>query len=248
MLLILISSNFKNATISLFSCLSRDKRHSAFTLAEVLITLLIIGVIASIVIPGLIQDTQQAEFKTAWKKSFADLSAATKMLMVNNDGTFDGLTSSAVQTINLYSNELKYTKKCYNPDVLGNCWHNSGTWYFLNGTPLQSSGSGSNIINTDYAGLILANGQLLTVPYGWSSKNCSIHGFTGDGTCTTLMIDVNGFKKPNILGKDIFYMEAKKTGLVPAGATPDVPMDQWCDSVGTIGLPGLGCSAKYLKE
>ena len=38
-----------------------------FTLAEVLITLLIIGVVASLTIPAIINNTQEAENKTVWK-------------------------------------------------------------------------------------------------------------------------------------------------------------------------------------
>jgi len=56
---------------------------AGFTLAEVLITLLIIGIIASIVIPALIADTQEQELKTAWKKAFAEISAAAKIQKAN---------------------------------------------------------------------------------------------------------------------------------------------------------------------
>ena len=41
---------------------------SAFTLAEVLVTLAIVGIIASITIPALLNNIQEKELKTAWKK------------------------------------------------------------------------------------------------------------------------------------------------------------------------------------
>ena len=44
-------------------------RKSGFTLAEVLVTLMIIGVIAAMTIPSLMQNTQQQEFKAAYKKA-----------------------------------------------------------------------------------------------------------------------------------------------------------------------------------
>jgi prepilin-type N-terminal cleavage/methylation domain-containing protein len=65
-----------------------------FTLAEVLITLLIIGIIASIVIPGLIQDSQQAELKTAWKKAYAELAQTFTRMGFDNGGTLKGICSS----------------------------------------------------------------------------------------------------------------------------------------------------------
>lgn len=49
---------------------------NAFTLAEVLITLGIIGVVAAISIPVLMKNTQNAELKTAFKKSYANLMQA----------------------------------------------------------------------------------------------------------------------------------------------------------------------------
>ncbi len=41
-----------------------------FTLAEVLITLGIIGIIAAMTIPTLLQNTDEAQLKTAWKKAY----------------------------------------------------------------------------------------------------------------------------------------------------------------------------------
>ncbi len=43
-----------------------------FTLSEILITLGIIGVIAAVTIPSLVQGIQDAQFKAAWKKPLAD--------------------------------------------------------------------------------------------------------------------------------------------------------------------------------
>lgn len=51
-------------------------KKSGFTLAEVLVTLMIIGVIASMTIPSLMQSTAKQEFKTAYKKAISSLSQA----------------------------------------------------------------------------------------------------------------------------------------------------------------------------
>ena len=48
-------------------CLKNEK---AFTLAEVLITLGIIGIVAEMTIPILMQNVQDAQFKAAMKKTF----------------------------------------------------------------------------------------------------------------------------------------------------------------------------------
>ena len=56
-----------------------------FTLAEVLITLGIIGVVAAMTMPTLINSTQGAQYKTAFKKALTVLSQAVVMNIALND-------------------------------------------------------------------------------------------------------------------------------------------------------------------
>ena len=48
------------------------KRDAAtgFTLAEILIVLMVIGIIATMTIPGLMKGVQEAQYKTAYKKAY----------------------------------------------------------------------------------------------------------------------------------------------------------------------------------
>jgi prepilin-type N-terminal cleavage/methylation domain-containing protein len=52
------------------------KKRFGFTLAEVLITLGIIGVVAAMTIPTLMTNTTASQFKTAYKKSLSNLKQA----------------------------------------------------------------------------------------------------------------------------------------------------------------------------
>jgi len=174
-----------------------------FTLAEVLITLLIIGVISSIVIPALISNTQDAELKTAWKKSFSDISHATKLLIMDNGGTMKGLCSTDGDQVCFRDKYLQYLnsiKSCTPAAIAGNCWHNDNTI-------LQ----GSYVINGDDAGTILNNGTLLT--FDWNSTSC-----TGTN-CGTITVDVNGFKGPNKQDKDIFVTHIMSNIAKPDNVT-----------------------------
>ena len=54
-------------------------KKSGFTLAEVLVTLMIIGVIASMTIPSLMQNTAQQEFKAAYKKAISTINQAVTL-------------------------------------------------------------------------------------------------------------------------------------------------------------------------
>ena len=56
-------------------------KKKGFTLAEVLITLAIIGVVAAIAIPSVISNTQQQEFKTGLRKAVSVLNSAITMNM-----------------------------------------------------------------------------------------------------------------------------------------------------------------------
>ncbi len=60
-------------------------KRQAFTLAEVLITLGIIGVVAAMTIPTLISNTNGAQFKSAYKKALSTLNQATIMNIALDD-------------------------------------------------------------------------------------------------------------------------------------------------------------------
>ena len=61
-----------------------------FTLAEVLITLAIIGVVAAISIPSVISNTQQQEFKTGLRKAVSVLNSAITMNMaIDGESPYD---------------------------------------------------------------------------------------------------------------------------------------------------------------
>ena len=62
-----------------------EKRKAAFTLAEVLITLGIIGVVAAMTMPALIAKFQQKAFETGFKKQYAVLNNAIDFLILDQD-------------------------------------------------------------------------------------------------------------------------------------------------------------------
>jgi len=163
----------------------RIKNKRAFTLAEVLITLLIIGVIASIVIPGLIADTQQAEYKTAWKKAFGVASQAYKRAIAEN-GSF-GPYGSNTGKLDALKNYMSIVKNC-SGSTFGNCWATNGV------TRQDGSYPGGGCVG-----------------YSQSNQNVSNAFITSDGmywlqysNMDCVAVDTNGIKGPNKFGKDVF--------------------------------------------
>ncbi|MDD3150879.1 MAG: prepilin-type N-terminal cleavage/methylation domain-containing protein [Candidatus Gastranaerophilales bacterium] len=240
----------KQASVMPFNASNQEKQ-KAFTLAETLIVIAIIGIIASIVTPMLFGTTSEAELKAAWKKSYSDLSQATMMIIADNGGTllgaFPGDNAGTEDLKNAYASKLNIIKDCSGTTgyggtesgaSTGGCWHaGANSWYYLNGT-------GKN--NVGEPGLIINNGSLMLFYIGSSNCSSSVGTYT---RCGFIVVDVNGFKKPNTVGKDIFYANITTNALIPEGAKGwQDPSTTCIESSTATDNYGRGCSAKYLYE
>lgn len=208
-------------------------KQRGFTLAEVLITLLIIGVVASIVIPALINDTRDQEYKTAWKKYYAELSHATRLLAINNGGTIKGLLSD-VNIVNTFKPNFNVIKTC---DGTTECWHDPNKWFEMDNDP---KGYGAD------RAMILNSGVLIS--FNDVDTNCNLTTYgtpQGKSTCGYIAVDINGFKKPNMIGRDIYILHIQENGSTPpAGSIGDI----WYYGINNcISSSGYACSASYLK-
>lgn len=209
-------------------------KNKAFTLTEVLITLGIIGVIAAITIPALLNNIQNSQNITALKKFYSDISNATATIKEQNGGTMK-------QTAELnatYANVMKPIKICTSGTSQGNCWHiNAVSWYTLNG---NVTGAGATINQ----GFILNNGMLVNIPEQIHFPNCNGSnaslGVANNDGCGWIIVDVNGFNKPNTIGKDIFYFQLLEDRIEPMGGMNSTIWALNCSSA------GFGCAAQYL--
>lgn len=179
--------------------MDRKSRGSAFTLAEVLITLGIIGVVAAITIPILINTTNDTEYKTAYKKAFSDASNVWQQMRVNNEIESCGVCDNDCTGKNLvaFRSYFQTTKTCGTAfdgtdSVLG-CWDVTGESSNevasggSNPFPRKTDGSAAIgfVDNSGRDWIMIAGGALCRVP---------------------IMVDTNGFKSPNRIGKDRFFI------------------------------------------
>lgn len=225
--------------------------HLAFTLAEVLLVIGIIGVVAVLTIPTLMKKTNDLEYRTAWKKAYATISQATLRIQNDNNGTLENIYTDAGDSgsnsrivLAKYAEYLAFSNTCGYNNVLGNCWTAD------NMTNLKGEDVGQG---DQEGGAVLKDGTTLNF-HGFSAA-CN-NNWGNNQTfnwCGVIAVDVNGFKKPNKVGKDIFNLYVVKDGLKPFGASGDQTEDdvvQTCpdDGVtfGTYNYPGYGCAAKYL--
>jgi len=88
--------------------------YNGFTLAEVLITLGIIGIVAAMTIPTLINQTKHAEYVTALKKASSVLSQAHEQIVADNGDFASALSNATTSTdfANVFVPKLKVAKNC----------------------------------------------------------------------------------------------------------------------------------------
>ena len=81
-----------------------NKRMSGFTLAEVLITLGIIGVVAAMTMPTLMNSTQGAQYKAAYKKALSAIAQGVTLNVALDGASFADTTAASTTTQNADGN------------------------------------------------------------------------------------------------------------------------------------------------
>lgn len=212
----------------------------AFTLAEVLITLGIIGVVAALTIPILVQNADERATITALKKAYSTLSQAYN-IAVQDNGTPD--TWSIVQTnaggapmLTTLIPYLKVDLSC--PSLVLGCFP-PVTYNYL------SSGSYGMINNSDFTKARLYDGTLISSSYAISSSCGSSYGNTVSlqNVCGWYFVDINGYKGPNQFGRDTFVFYLTKYGIVPAGTPQDTSRTFSSECKDKTTADGWGCTA-----
>ncbi|MDD3237089.1 MAG: type II secretion system protein [Candidatus Gastranaerophilales bacterium] len=84
----------------------QKRQKYAFTLAEVLITLVIIGVIAAMTIPSLLNNTNKQEYKTAFKKAVSSLNQAITLHYALDGETVNDFDSSSTLLAGLFEKRM----------------------------------------------------------------------------------------------------------------------------------------------
>ncbi len=220
-----------------------NKRRAAFTLAEVLITLGIIGVVAAMTMPSLIQKHQEKAAVTALKKAYSILSQAVQIAIAEN-GTPDnwGYTTEDVdkmlKTIEPY---LKVTKTCYE---IGDKCRNIADIIMLNGG-VWTAADVWHIKNKTRAALVLNDGMVISALA--LSDDCSTvygKGKEAEHICGEYIVDINGNKSPNTVGKDNFIFNLTKYGIIPTGVPTYTSNDYTFDNGCLLKTSqGYGCTA-----
>ena len=162
-------------------------KHTAFTLAEVLITLGIIGVVAALTLPSVIANYQTQQRITQLKKVYNTLSQAYEMGVAENGGNRD---------IDAWANVILYYSKT---DYIATLMQYT--------KPIRVCHvSDRNCVNKDYVAEDL--GFDTSVDSIYILQDGMIIGRAGDNTPDygIIQVDINGTKSPNKRGEDIFLL------------------------------------------
>ena len=228
----------------------------AFTLAEVLITLGIIGIVAAMTLPTLITNTQDKQFRAAYKKSISEISQAMKIIYSETEETYtslnwiqmpvyfcklqrnlkvakSGIDCGAVNDDTVYTSSAQWPRKYSEGTAL---WHEQEKWYDKQNNP--------QLLNSGYWPLTMDLMDGIRINF-----NCYDYIF----------VDVNGDRKPNTIGRDIYFMYftdgatspdtgfSKKRAVIPnacsmnsINSTPTLTKDNYVEDC--LRGSGWGCS------
>ncbi len=195
---------------SRFTLHSSLKRKAAFTLAEVLVTLGIIGVVSAMTVPTLMQNHQRKVYVTQMHKFYNELQQAAQQYMTDHNAVNlreAGLTSNEAiaDFVNSY---FKVVKDCGNTQ--DPCM--SSNYKKLTGTELGDA-SGQPLNYTIASGVSFGCGPAST-------------GTADNSRVAIFDVDINGQQGPNIAGRDVFIIGLFNNGIVDEYDLSTAPGDK----------------------
>lgn len=226
---------------------------TAFTLAEVLITLGIIGVVAAMTIPALVADYRGNVLNTQAQKAYSILQQALQQMQYDtgmipnhaNFGSEQGGTEAGTgggRFIDYFrpyflSNGNCNTRECINQSYTDD----EGNLQSMMTNKYKTYNNASNV-NTylfDDGQMILSDGMFVMIENYQSN--------------ILITVDVNGLnKKPNRWGHDLltFQVEENSGKLLPMGAknTQYTDLNTYCSATSTSSYNGIACTYKALTD
>jgi len=248
------------------------KQKFGFTLAEVLVTLGILGVIGALLIPQVVLNTQKNEAGVLLGNATEQISLGLKNIIQHANDQSDGLsmfdTYDSITRADLYGQGVARANTLIRePNLFTNCESFFGT------TPLNESelanysvkafNSNNDAFSTAISSNRTSKFKNKNGMYYMTRSSIGLHllpNRTPDTIINIVIVDVNGADAPNRTGKDIFLFGITGRGdMIPAG-TPKykteaggflgaatVPvMEEGCADNNITN--GLSCTARVVKD
>ncbi len=210
------------------------KKKTGFTLAEILITLAIIGIVAAITLPSLLVNVNEKAWDAQKKALHARLAQAIGQMnslggygTYTEDGDGNATTDTAAESfiLDALSKVYKINNVC-RPDKLSSCGIPSKITTLdavseitfpakmselneklLNGNHV--SGENGDMADTKAAAFETVNGESIAVFYNpLCSSDTTANHYTQNKMCVNFIYDLNGAEGPNQVGKDVGFITA----------------------------------------
>ena len=225
-------------------CLSNlvPSNKPAFTLAEVLITLAIIGVVAVLTVPALIQNYNAKAWETAQKVFTNRLEVATRQM--NTEEKLAGY-SNTMDFVNELKKYIKITRVCDNSNIT-KCFNKEVIWNEgedpIDMSTIKNAASlGQDDWDTDTVAVQFANGVNAIIAYNPNTEQQPFNNqFAATSASMAILYDVSGNKNPNTNGKDIGKINVEQLAGVTGCMIPELA-DTMC--ITQILAPDTGYSA-----
>ena len=219
----------------------QNSKKCAFTLAEVLITLGIIGVVAAMTLPTLISNARYKELETGLKRGYSLIAQALNMYQAE---TGEILIPESATNRKLKFILMKYMKVLIDCGF-GNESDNSACVSSQSNSIIYKNFNGTNSIQLH----LFDDGQFI-LNYG---SLIMIENSTSGSLKMYISIDTNGYlKSPNRLGQDLFMFQLNEKGiLLPMGVEGTdyySETDEYCSATSTNNMNGAGCTYKALMD
>ncbi|MBP3925494.1 type II secretion system protein [bacterium] len=167
--------------------LTREVKRCAFALAEVLITLGIIGIVAAMTMPALVQHYKKVEYSSRLKKFYSVMNQAILASELDNGPAGDW------QKVGGISGDIKNEEDEYDYEANSSVTQNYINTYlkpYIKITDFKILKKGDPGSTMGQAVMTFADGSYVIVH---------------NGNCVDFSYDVNGPKLPNERGRDIFH-------------------------------------------
>ncbi len=222
-----------------------------FTLAEVLITLAIIGIVAALTIPTLVAKNEKKQLYTQFMKTYNTLSNALSLTVAEN-GNPEGWVTTTSDSADenfiskyLYPN-LKIVKTCDSSNY-SDCNVPIASYKSLGGNVMFPSG-----VQGVYFAVLADSSFFGVIPHVDYGKFIDFE----------LYVDINGAKGPNIMGRDFHVLSfSQNNGSYYFGPDNDYETNyngaltnsygisyNNCDPLSNASDNGFGCAARLLSE
>ena len=219
------------------------KNLKGFTLAEVLITLGIIGVVSAMTIPALINNVRAVKLRSQFNKAYSEVQQAFK-LMADNESVspndYERGTSHPRDNY-FYKRFITYFKSATDCGAVAiGAGKNLPCYPARDAVTRYRNLTGRGTIQDpliDDGQIGLMDGSLLLIE-NYDNR-------------LWISIDINGYNNPpNQWGIDLFTFEVTDDGLLPMGNAESSykDADEFCDPTKSNFMNGITCAEKAVKD